>query len=306
MMTWIVRHSPLLMFAFCVLGFLWPQGSTAMLPFLPLTLFLLMCFSLLGMNQRQLLRAVFSRAVWRDALLHGAAMGLLCGAVAWLCGARGEWLLAMTAVGVTSPLFASAAMAQTVGLPVLPVMARTIAATVLLPVYLLVLMLFSRKSGVELDWGAYMLKLLVYIAGPMLLAVALRSLLPQPWLTALYPRVAQWAVLLVFAFPFGLMAAFRGYVDSSGWLAALGVFAVAVALCYGGGVLGFVLYRRAGEEVALMAALMGGSRNVLLTLAVAGSLLGTEFLVLIGALQLPMFATPVLARLWLARRRKHA
>lgn len=306
MLGWVMRHSPVLMAGFAVFGFLWPQGAGRVLPFLPEILFLLMCFSVLGLNQRELLLELFRRAVWRDALLHGAGMCVLAGGTAWLFGARGEWLLAIAAVAATSPLFASGAMAQTVGMAVLPVMARTIAATLLLPLVLLVLLFASQKAGARLDFGAYALKLLAYIAGPVLLAVVLRRVMPQPWLARLYPRFAQAAVILVFAFPFGLMAAFRHYWEAHGTSAALAVLGLALALCYGGCVLGYALYRRAGRDAALMAALLGGSRNVLLTLAVAGSFLGTEFLVLIGALQLPMFAIPVLARLWVKRRGGHA
>lgn len=303
MLAWIVAHSPWLMLGCCGLGLLWPQGSEAMLPFLPQVLFFLMCFSLLGLNQRQLWRALASRAVWGFALWHGAGYSALAGGLAFVLGARGDWLLAIAAVAATSPLFATGALAQSVGLPVLPAMARTIAATLLLPLVLLAVLAVLVGQGATIDLAAYAMKLLVYVAGPMVLAVVLRGALPERVLLAVYPRVAQYAVLLVFAFPFGLMAAFRYFFDDFGMWAALELLGVSTVLCFGGCVLAALPYGRAGQSAMLAAAIVGGSRNVLLTLAIAGPFLGERYLPLIGALQLPMFVMPLLVRFAVRRER---
>ena len=52
MLKFIARHSTIFM-PFCALiGFLFPQLSNAVLPFLPQVLFFLMFFTLLGIDQK--------------------------------------------------------------------------------------------------------------------------------------------------------------------------------------------------------------------------------------------------------------
>lgn len=305
MLAFIVRHSPVLMLVFYALGFCLPEAAAWLLPHLPAILFFLMCFSLIGINQRQLLQTLMRRGIWLFAAAHVGASCLLMLVVAWLFGIRGDLLIAIAAVGATAPLFATGALVQSVGLDPLPAMARTIAATLLMPVVLWILL--QGADGAQLDLAAYTQKLLIYIAGPIALSVLLRATLPEHWLRRIYPRVAQFAVILVFAFPFGLTTAFRYLYDREGTGGALYLMAISFLLCFGGFALAWLLYRKRGINEAIAAAMVGGSRNVLLTLTITSPFLGDAFLALIGALQLPVFAMPIIARALIRHlRQQHA
>ncbi|MDO5090470.1 MAG: hypothetical protein Q4D61_02890 [Cardiobacteriaceae bacterium] len=294
MLTLIVRHSPILMIVFYALGFLLPDAAAWLLPHLPAILFFLMCFSLIGINQRQLLHTLLQPGIWRFAAGHVGLSCLLMFAIAWLIGIRGDLLIAIAAVGATAPLFATGALVQSVGLDPLPAMARTIAATLLMP---LILWILLQSSGdAHLNLALYSQKLIIYIAGPIALSILLRATLPEPWLRRLYPRVAQYAVLLVFAFPFGLTTAFRHLYDREGTSGALHLMAISALLCFAGFALAGLAYRKHGKREAIAAAMVGGSRNVLLTLTITSPYLGDTFLALIGALQLPVFAVPIIAK----------
>lgn len=302
MLAFLVRHSPVLMLVFYALGFCLPQAAAWMLPHLPAILFFLMCFSLIGINQRQLLNVLMQPSIWLFAVGHVGISCLLMLGVAWLFGIRGDLLLAIAAVGATAPLFATGALVQSVGLDPLPAMARTIAATLLMPLVLWVLLQWA--DGARLDFAAYLQKLLIYIAGPIVLSVVLRATLPEHWLRRVYPRVAQFAVILVFAFPFGLTTAFRHLYDQEGLGGALYLMGISAVLCFGGFALAWFVYRRRGTDAAIAAAMVGGSRNVLLTLTITSPFLGNTFLALIGALQLPVFAMPMIAKALLKRLRR--
>lgn len=301
MLAFLVRHSPVLMLVFYALGFCLPKAAAWLLPYLPSILFFLMCFSLIGINQRQLLQTLTQRGIWLFAAAHVGASCLLMFGVAWLCGIRGDLLIAIAAVGATAPLFATGALVQSIGLDPLPAMARTIAATLLMPLVLWILLQWT--DGARLDLVAYVQKLLIYIAGPIVLSVILRSTLPEHWLRRIYPRVAQFAVILVFAFPFGLTTAFRHLYDQQGAGGALYLMGISFLLCFGGFALAWFLYRHRGTDDAIAAAMVGGSRNVLLTLTITSPFLGNTFLALIGALQLPVFAMPIVAKALIKRLR---
>lgn len=297
MLRFVVRHSLPFMVTFAVLGFLLPSLSTAIFPFLPAVLFTLMTLTLLGMKQNALVKRLGSVGVWVYSVLHSAVLMIIVGGVGWLLSFDADLLLAVVAVAATGSLFATPAIVRTLGFDSLHAMAMTIATTLVLPVSIFVTLMVCQTEKVELDWASYFTRLIVFIFGPMLFSFMVHRLLPEDVLGRFLLKISPYTILLVFAFPFGLVGSFRLLFDQDPMM-ALQYFLIAASLCGLFFVLAYVFYRKQGKEIALTAAITSGNRNVLLTYSIAGALLGPAFLPLAGAMQVPMSMLPVLTR-WL-------
>ncbi|TPE54777.1 hypothetical protein FJM67_03890 [Maribrevibacterium harenarium] len=300
MLALIIRHSLLGMFLSAVLGFILPSWSAAVFPFLPYVLFTLMMLTLLGMPLTDLLTCMRRSLVWWYGGLHALVTMALLLLVAWMGDLGDELTLALLAVGATGSLFATPAIVRALGLDSLMAMAMTIATTLLLPAVILVPISIYGTGESSLNWGGYFMRLGIFIGGPLLISYCVRRFLPKSKVDPLLVKISPYTILLVFAFPFGLIGDFRGLWDYDEVL-ALGYLLLAlvtVALFFA---VAFFSYRRHGHELALMAAITSGNRNVLLTYTIAGALLGPAFLPLAGALQLPTYFLPVFTR-WLHRR----
>lgn len=299
-MSILVRHSLLFMFLAALLGFLFPEASLNVFPWLPYVLFSLMAMTLLGMDQRVLVRALRRGAVWRYAIGHSFGYMLLGYAATSLFDAEPALVLAVVAVGATGSLFATPAIVRALELDALLAMAMTIATTLLLPIALFPALMWLQPEGARLDMVEYLLRLVVFIFGPMLLSYLVHSLAPREKLNRLLLKVSPYTIVLVFAFPFGLIGHFRLMWDDNALTAAsyflIATVIVAVFFC-----IAFFVYRRQGNEHALMAAITAGNRNVLLTYSIAGVVLGPAFLPLAGAIQAPTYLLPLVTR-WLAKR----
>lgn len=299
MLLFVVRHSLPFMVVFAVLGFVFPAASVAFFPFLPLVLLTLMTLTLLGMKQRELVKRLSSMTIWLYAVLHSFVFMTVVGLLGWWLSFDEDLLLAVVAVAATGSLFATPAIVRALGFDSLQAMAMTIATTLLLPVSIITALFFFQQQSVELDWGSYFVRLIIFIFGPMLFSFAVHRLVSEEPLNRFLVKISPYTILLVFAFPFGLIGRFRMLFDQDP-VTALYYFLIATGLCCLFFVLSFILYRNKGLDIALTAAITSGNRNVLLTYSVAGALLGPAFLPLAGALQLPTYLLPVLTR-WLSR-----
>ncbi|MCO4784689.1 MAG: hypothetical protein KC467_02090 [Marinomonas atlantica] len=295
MLTFLVKHSLVCMFLCALLGFVFPVASNALFPFLPYVLFTLMLLTLIGMPMEQLIKRLCHRSIWLYALLHSAffmAILALCGV---LLGLSDELLLAILGVGATGSLFATPAIVRALGYDALEAMAMTIATTLLLPVALFISIHSLPMSQGSLDFVTYGIRLLIFIVGPILISFSLHYIVPKEALQRALLKVSPYTVLLVFAFPFGLIGNYRGLWDENASQAMifLLVAAVLVSIFF---VVTFFLYRHHGIEKSLTAAITSGNRNVLLTYSIAGVLLGPAFLPLAGAMQVPTYILPVITR----------
>lgn len=295
MLIFIARHSTIFMPLCAFIGFIFPNLSNTVLPFLPQILFFLMFFTLLGINQKLLLQKIADLSVWIYAIFQTGICCLLLTLIAYLCGARGDLLLAISALGATAPLFGSGAIVNAVGFDALLAMAKTIAATLLMPVSLLIVLWILGVSGATLDFGLYFQRLFSYIVAPIALAVVARRFVQADMLATFYPKVARFNIILLLMFPLGLMGGFRQSFDKSP-VQALSLLALTFVLAFGFYFLAYILYIKKGKEIAIIASLVNSGRNVLLTYTIATPFLGVWFLPLIGALQLPMFSLPLLAK----------
>jgi BASS family bile acid:Na+ symporter len=288
------------MFLLAILGFLLPSFSLALFPFLPLVLFSLMTLTLLGMKQNELIKRLSSKGVWGYTLLHSIVFMGCVSFVGWFLSFSDELLLAVVAVAGTGSLFATPAIVRALGFDNLQAMAMTIATTLSLPIAICVALLFFQTERVDLDWISYLLRLIIFIFGPMLFSFLVHHFFPEESLSRFLVKISPYTILLVFAFPFGLVGSFRLLFDENPMM-ALNYFLVATGLCFLFFTLSYLVYRKEGKAIALTAAITSGNRNVLLTYSIAGTLLGPAFLPLAGALQIPTYLLPVITR-WLNKK----
>ncbi|WP_438463709.1 hypothetical protein [Marinomonas sp. PE14-40] len=300
MFSFLIRHSLVFIFAAAILGFLLPEYSLKVFPILPYCLFVLMTLTLIGMKQNELVIKLKQLYVWWYACFHSFFLMLLSFGFAKMIGADEALTLAIVAVAATGSLFATPAIIRALGFDVMTSMAMTIASTILLPVAIYISLFLLQSGEVSLDMQAYIMRLVIFIFGPMLLSFVIHKYVPEDKLGRALVKISPYTILVVFAFPFGLISNFRLQWDQDPMLAyqLIGISTFLVTLFF---VAAFVLYKKLGKEQAFMAAVTAGNRNVLLTHTIAGSLLGPMFLPLAGAIQVPTSALPIITK-WLAKR----
>lgn len=295
MLNFIARHSTIIMPLCAIVGFIFPDLSNWVLGYLPQVLFFLMFFTLLGIDQVRLVKRIGSPYVWGFAFFQSALMSLVLSIIAYVVGVRGDLLLAIAGIGATAPLFGSGAIVNAVGFDALLAMAKTIAATLVMPLTLLIVLWILGSKDAHLDFVLYIKRLLIYIVAPMILAVAARNWLPKQLLTNYYAKVARFNIILLMLFPLGLMSGFRHTFDTQPMyaLSLLGLSTLLALVFYFSA---YFLYRRFGYENAIISALVCGGRNVLLAYTITTPFMGSMFLPLLGAFQLPSFTLPLLGR----------
>lgn len=301
MLKLIAKYSTILMPLFSLLGMIFPKLSNGVLPYLPKILFFLMFFTLLGIDQKQLLKRILTVNVWYFAIFQSTVICLIFTTLAYAFGIRGDFLLAISAVSATAPLFGSGAIVNAVGFDALLAMAKTITATLIMPITLLIVLWFLGSDNAQLDFSQYFQRLLIYIILPMLFAIIVKYLIPKTIFANIYPKIAQFNIVLLLMFPLGLMGGFRQTFDNSPSY-ALSLLGLASLMVLGFYFLAYVLYRKHGFEIAIISALVCGGRNVLLTYTIATPFLGSMFLPLIGALQLPAFSLAMLGKYMVKRQ----
>ncbi|MBV7296656.1 hypothetical protein [Enterovibrio paralichthyis] len=305
MLALISKHSSLFLSMAAVIGFLFPALSSAALPYLPYVLFALMLFTLMGIDQRALVQAIFNLDAWGYACVHTIFTTVIICAFGFIFNADRDLLLAMTAVCATGSLFATPAIVRSVGFPPLKAMAFTITSTLLMPLVLYINMFLFSGEAFSLDLQSYTLRLVIFIIGPMAISYFIHQNVAHEKLSRVHTKLAQFTILLVFSFPFGLTGQFRWLWDEQRDF-AIAMLILAFAICILFFIIGLVLYWRKGKDEAFVAAITSGNRNVLLTYSVAGAFLGPLYLPLIGALQLPIYMQPMIVKAMLKRDSKRA
>lgn len=302
MFSFLIRHSLVFIFAAAILGFLLPEYSLNVFPILPYCLFILMTLTLIGMKQNELVNKLKLKSVWLYALFHSFILMVLSYGFARLIQADDALTLAIVAVAATGSLFATPAIIRALGFDVMTSMAMTIASTILLPLAIYVSLIMLQSGDVSLDMHGYSKRLAIFIFGPMLLSYLVHRFVSEERMGRTLVKISPYTILVVFAFPFGLIGNFRLQWDQDPILAyqLIGIASFLVFLFF---TAAFLLYKKQGKEEAFMAAVTAGNRNVLLTYTIAGALLGPMFLPLAGAIQVPTSALPIVTK-WLAKRAK--
>ncbi|MBS1175392.1 MAG: hypothetical protein H6R05_1523 [Burkholderiaceae bacterium] len=281
-----------------IVGFIFPHTANLVLPYLPMVLFFLMFFTLMAINQHQLIQALMQASVWRYAVLHTVGMSVLFIGVCYGLGMRGDLLLAIAAIMATGSLFATPAIVRSIGFEPLYAMALTIASTLIMPIVLFVNLWLFQTGSVSLDMVLYVKRLLIFIAGPMAMSAWVHRWVAEAVLLKVHQQLSKVTMLLVMSFPFGLIGRFRSVFDTEpmhAWALLILSMAIVTVLFW----LNFYLYRKSSIEHRISAAVASGGRNVLLTLTISAPFLGTQYLALIGAMQLPIYALPLVSRAWM-------
>ncbi|WP_232112045.1 hypothetical protein [Salinivibrio proteolyticus] len=295
MLAFLARHSALFLFIAAVIGFAFPHLSLALFPYLPYVLFALMLFTLLGINQSLLVKALGQWRVWLYAFVHAVVLTIVTCTIAWGLGASDTMLLAISGICATGSLFATPAIIRSLEMDALIAMAYTIASTLLMPIVLFINLSLLSGEAFSLDLHSYIARLVIFIFGPMGMAALFHAWIKPEKLKRIHGKLAQFTIVLVFSFPLGLVGPIGAmWQKDSGY--ALELLAISVALCMLFFAVAYIIYRRYGEEASMIAAVTAVNRNVLLTYTVAGAALGPVFLPLIGAIQLPIYLQPLLVR----------
>ena len=298
LLNFISRHSAFFMILSTVMGFLLPSWANVVLPYLPMVLFFLMFFTLMAINQHALIRMLSQPSVWLYAALHTIGMSVLFIGVCYALGIRGDLLLAVAAIMATGSLFGTPAIVRSIGFEPLYAMALTIASTLMMPIVLFANLWLFQTGSVSLDMVLYVKRLLIFIAGPMVISALVHRWVAQAVLLKVHQQLSKVTILLVMSFPLGLIGQYRAVFDADPMHAlALLVFAMAMVTVLFW--LNFYLYRKSPIEHRISAAVASGGRNVLLTLTIAAPFLGTQYLPLIGAMQFPIYTLPLISRAWM-------
>ena len=298
LLNFISHHSAFFMILATIVGFLFPNLADVVLPYLPMVLFFLMFFTLMAINQHQLIRALMQASVWLYAVLHTVGMSVLFIGVCYGLGMRGDLLLAIAAIMATGSLFATPAIVRSIGFEPLYAMALTIASTLMMPIVLFANLWLFQTGSVSLDMVLYVKRLLIFIAGPMVLSALVHRWVVEAVLLKVHQQLSKITMLLVMSFPLGLIGRFRSVFDTEP-MHALNLLILSMAIVTVLFWLNFYLYRKSSIEHRISAAVASGGRNVLLTFTIAAPFLGTQYLALIGAMQLPIYALPLVSRAWM-------
>jgi len=282
-----------------LVGFALPTLANTLMPFLPAILFILMLFTIVSLDIKTLIKDLAQRSVWLYAIWHSLGVTVLVMSLLWLFQVDSKLYLAIAASCATGSLFASPAIVRSIGLDAQRCMAMTIASTLLMPLVLLLNgLVFSHFSGTEqlqLDMQIYSQRLAIFIILPVFISVVGHKLIKQSQIERALLTIRPITIVLVLFFPLGLMGAFRETYDLSpnqAWQYLAIAFAVSGLLF----ISSFLLYIKQGKQQALISAITATNRNVLLTYSITGGFLGMEFLVYMGALQLPIYLLPLLVK----------
>lgn len=232
------------------------------------------------------------------------ACPLLAWAVAGAAGLDGPFGAALVIMATGCVATSSPAFARLVGLDGEVAFALAVITTLLVPLTAPPLALGLIGIDLAISIGGLMLRLLLVVGLPLLLAMAIRRAAGQQ-------RLARWGlavdgavVLLVCAYGFGVMDGMLAELRADpAWVAG------GLALAFGGSLAlnaaTALAFLPAGRRLAMTAGLMSGNRNMALYLAVLPAATDPAILLFFALCQFPLFFSPFLLGP-LYRRLQHA
>ncbi|WP_332688782.1 hypothetical protein [Bosea sp. (in: a-proteobacteria)] len=289
------------------LGLALPQFSAAARPLLPVTIF---CFTTVVFMRADL--GVISGLVRRPAKLIAACLwlmaapALLIGAVLMVIGREAldpGLLLGIAMLGAAPPIMSSPAVAILYGFEPSLIIASVIVTTVVSPVVAPVFVEWLAGAAVPLDRWALTLRLLIFIGGGVVVAVALRRWLGAARIRELKPNLDGFGVLMYFIFA---IAAMDGVTDAA--LARPGQVALFGAIAFLISAIGLasaclVLWRFRTSE-RFMIGYGTGQRNMGLLVAALGAGVPPTTYLFFALAQFPIYLLPWLLRGVAARLRR--
>jgi len=289
------------------LGLALPQFSAAARPLLPVTIF---CFTTVVFMRADL--GVISGLVRRPAKLIAACLwlmtapALLIGAVLLVIGREAldpGLLLGIALLGAAPPIMSSPAIAILYGFEPSLIIASVIVATLASPIVAPIFVEWLAGAAVPLDRWELTLRLLIFIGGGVVVAVALRRWLGAARIRALKPNLDGFGVLMYFIFA---IAAMDGVTDAAfARPGQVALFAAIAFLIAGIGLASacLLLWRFPVSE-RFMIGYGTGQRNMGLLVAALGAGVPPTTFLFFALAQFPIYLLPWLLRGVAARVRR--
>lgn len=198
-------------------------------------------------------------------------------------------------IAACPPLMASGALALMLGLDVALALVVTVTATALVPFTLAPLALGLLGVALEIETGAFMLRLALVVGGCFLAALGLRRLLSPAWIAARAHELDGLAVIGLLVFAIAIMDGVTALLlRDPAFVAALAL--AVLALNAGLQLAGALIFARLGLRRALTLGLVSGNNNAGLMLAALADRAPFELIVVVAVAQFPIYILPALQR----------
>jgi len=240
----------------------------------------------------------------RLALWQLLASPLLAWSASALVGLPPEFGLVLVLQAAAPPIGSAPVFAMILGLDGVLAVIGTVTTTLLLPFTLTPLVgLLLPAAGLEVDLGAFFVRVLLVVVAPFVIAGLIRQLAGVDRLARHRDALGGANVLLLVLFSSALMDGVTArFVNDPGYILALLLLACVATLALH--LAGLVLFFRAGVTASYSAALLSGNRNVGIILVITAGTAGEAFSLYAGIAQIPMYFAPLLLMPLLRRSRR--
>jgi hypothetical protein len=298
-LAWLGHQGTRAIAALVFIGIAVPPVGELLKPFVTEAIFLLLCISFMRVDIGTL----------RD---HLRRPGIILAATAWttlgvplifglICLASGvnarssDLYLALMLQAVASPMMAAPALAAVMGLDSTLVLITLVTSTALVPITAPLFAYIFFGAALTLSPLGLGLKLLVILAGSLLVAAAIRWSVGASAIKRCKSEIDGFNILILFVF----VAAVMGNVVGGFWadpVKTLELTALAFAVFFALVGVTTLIFRRIGRERALALGLMVSQRNMgLMVAATDGLLPGTTWLYF-ALSQFPIYLSPQLLK----------
>ncbi|MGH1361411.1 MAG: hypothetical protein ACRBC3_21830 [Burkholderiaceae bacterium] len=215
----------------------------------------------------------------------------------WLAGLLGlppALMIVVVLQAAAPPIGSVAAFALFIGLDATRAMVCTVVTTIALPVTLTMLVgLLLPEAGINIDPWRFFGWVSLVVATPFVVGALVRKVVGLQALNRNDDLLAGVNVILLAIFAIALMDGVTARIlQQPAQMAQLfGLGCLATGALH---LLGFILFRSAGIETALTAALISGNRNMGLILVVTAGSAGEVFALYVGMAQIPMYFAPLI------------
>jgi BASS family bile acid:Na+ symporter len=223
------------------------------------------------------------------------ACPLLVFVLVWATGLDGSLGAALVIMATGCAATSSPAFARLVGLDASISLVVAILSTLLVPFTAPPLALGLLGIDLAISVSGLMARLALIVLLPLLLALAIRRVVPAPRLAGWSGPVDGMVVLLLVIYGIGVMDGMQAkLLAEPAWVA--GGLALALLGNFGLNAATALAFAPAGPRVALAAGLLSGNRNMALYLAVLPAATDPRILLFFALCQFPLFLSPFLLR----------
>ena len=279
-------------------GLVFPSLAHLLAPLFDPSLFTVILFALLALEPEEWLE--FSPLTWKLAavlvILQMFAVPGLIGVVSVTFDA-GPWVDLLVLIVAASSLFGAPAFAHLIGLPRPLVLAGVLVSTLLLPLSVVIALWWGNDTGFLFDGGAYIQRVGLYLALPILIATVYHVVTRQyiPRLSATFVNGSVLTGLIVFAIAVMDGVTERFFESPT----RAGLIALAALLLHGTlFVVGYLMARWIRPTLGMQGGVLFAYRNVGLLAVVSGASASRDFMLFVAIWQIPMYVSPLLLQLW--------